>query len=239
MTDYICNFYRSVSFDEVTLCKALSALDDIHQGFFPLTFWRDSREKLTVERAADFSRQAIPSEYFIEPGVARIPFDAANGAAIVFTESEMPILSPPGLDIEFNEATINANAWSVPTFFALFKAIAMSFEPKHGHLADIEELTRPDHDGVRFSIDINRVPISLHWINYFGAEWVQRIGVERLDRLQGEVAAFERLDTGAILFALQEEPFREANPMHVATQQKFEAVLDLKSLHRAHPNVGF
>jgi hypothetical protein len=99
----------------------------------------------------------IPSEYNIEPGVARI-FDGANGAAVVFTESDAPALLPPALDIELNETTIDVNSWSVSTFFALFKVIAMAFEPAHGHLADIDELTRPAHDDVRLALTSAKSP---------------------------------------------------------------------------------
>lgn len=238
MTSYVCDFYRSSPFDEVTLLRTLSALNTAQQGFFPLTFWRSSLEKVLVACATDFNRQLIPSEYFIEPSVARIPFEAANGAEVVFTESDNPAISPPHLGIEFEETKAHLESWSTASFFALFKAIAATFDPEHGHLADIEELTRPEHDHVRFSIDINHVPISLHWINYFGERWVQRIGAERLKRLSEKVPAFEWLGSGAVLFALQEEPFRESDPKHVETQRMLEATLDLKKLHREHPNLG-
>src|SRR5688572_29612479 len=105
MMNYVCNFYRSSSFDEAIIRKTLSALDEVRQGFFPLAVWRGSRDKLIVERPDDFSRGVIPKEYFIESNVARIPFEGANGTEIVFTESSDPELSPPGLDIEFTERT--------------------------------------------------------------------------------------------------------------------------------------
>lgn len=236
MTDYVCNFYRSSSFDETVLIKVLSALSELEQGFFPLVFWRSSREKLIIEQPSDFSRQMVPVEYFIEPGIARIPFEAANGADVVFTESDNAMLSPPNLDIEFSEARTRLESWSVPSFFALFKAIATAFEPEHGHLADIEELTRPAHEAVRFDIDTNKVPTSLHWVNYFGTRWVQRIGADRLRLLSETVPAFEWLKNGAVLLALQQAPFRERNPLDVETQRVAEVALDLKKLHREYPN---
>ena len=238
MTDYVCSFFRSSSFSEETVIKTLIALFELRHDFFPLILWCGSRDRLLIEKPVDFERSSIPKEYYIDSGAARIPFEGANGTEIVFTESSVPQVAPPAFDIEFSGATSAIASWAAADFVSLIKVVVAAFEPEYGYVADVEEILRPEHDGVRFSIDTNRVPVSLHWINYFGPNWVRTIGDARLKRVSADVPLFEWLDTGAVLFVLQNDRFEEANPRHVAAQKHLETLLGLKELHREHQSNG-
>ncbi len=74
------------------------------------------------------------------------------------------------------------------------------------------------------------VPQIIHWYNYFGSDFVERLGgAEKL--LQAPIHLAERLEEG-ILWVLQPEPFDDANPEHRARQEAATEYLDLPTIHQ-------
>lgn len=62
--------------------------------------------------------------------------------------------------------------------------------------------------GKRFDLDIN-------WITYYGTEFLEIVGRERIERLKGNVAHYEELPDGGILVCVVDELFSSDNPEHI------------------------
>lgn len=224
---YTFGLYRnSQSFDEPSLRRILEALERLNVGFFPASFWAGQHEKLVLHRAEDYSREIIPDEYFIHPGFARIPFEAENGSEFAFEESNNPSIYPATFILQLSDQT--ANKWKLSGFLNCFRAIVESFSPSYGYVFDQDQIVREGYAERRFATDIKSVPIALFWINYYGRSWVSNIGTKRLEDLRQHVPAFDWLDDGSVLFAIQEEPYDENNEQHVEHQHELEARISFR-----------
>ena len=83
-----------------------------------------------------------------------------------------------------------------------------------------------------YSIDLTKVPAVIEWFNYFGPEWIERLGgVANL--LSAPVFRAEPVEElGGVVLILQEEPFDYTNPEHLHNRHLVEEYLDLPSLHQ-------
>ncbi|MEO8218937.1 MAG: hypothetical protein ABI718_17820 [Acidobacteriota bacterium] len=236
MTDYIASFYRGKeSPSQETILQTLHAIECSGKGFFPAYFWRSQNERLVLEHAQAYERTLIPAEFYIQPGVARIPFEGSNGTEFAFTESDEPSLYPATLVIKISSKSFSL---ALEDLVVMFKNIVKAFSPDYSYLYDQEQTDKRSNHRLKFDVDIYSVPMMLYWINYYGREWVRNIGQERLRKLSKHIPFFEWLEDGGVLFAIQTEPYEDRNPVHVANQQKLEKMLGLKELHAKYPNRG-
>ncbi len=84
-------------------------------------------------------------------------------------------------------------------------------------------------------VKTKEVPQIIHWYNYFGPAFVERLGgAEKL--LQAPIHLAERLEDG-ILWVLQPELFDDANPQHRARQEAASEYLDLPAIHQSYMKV--
>jgi hypothetical protein len=180
----------------------------------------------------------VPEGYYITPGVARVPLECTNGAALAFTQSENPRNLPANLVMELSDRTIASNGWSLRTLLEIFRAAIESFEPDYAVLYDEAHRDRPTYDQRMFDFDMRRVPLGLFWINYYGPEWARNVGVERLERLRPAVPVFEWLDNGGVLIAIQEASYDEGVALHRENQQRLEELLGLRQVQASFPNPG-
>jgi hypothetical protein len=239
MVEYLCGFYRGMtSFDEATLRATLEALHKLGLGFFPAGLWRSQEERLALKHPLAYERSLVPSEYYIDPGVARIPFEGANSVSFTFTESDKPSTYPASFLLEFTGETLAANRWNLDTLLALFRSVISSFNPDFGYVYDQEHADRPNYGERRFEFDSRRVPDALFWINYYGPEWAKNLGADRIERLRPSVASLEWLDNGGVLIAIQDAPYDEGNAAHREHQLELERVLGLEELQASFPNPG-
>ena len=81
------------------------------------------------------------------------------------------------------------------------------------------------------TIDRQKVPETIHWVNYFDNSIVDRIGRSLL--LSADVFLVEELTDG-VLLVLQSEPFDVANPIHLRRQQVINQYLHLPELQKKY-----
>ncbi len=239
VVQYACGFYRIVTpFDEVVMRNTLKALEDLGQGFFPATLWTTKDKKVVLKNAGQYDRSLIPAGYYMSPGLATLPLDAANGASFVFTETDDPQILPASLVLKFTDTTLAANGWRLETLVRLFKAVIASFDPDYAHLYDEAHGTRPSYTERMFDFDGRRVPAGLFWINYYGPEWARNLGADRLERLRPSVPSLDRLDNGGVLISIQDAPYDESNTAHREHQLELERQLGLEEVQASFPNPG-
>lgn len=81
-------------------------------------------------------------------------------------------------------------------------------------------------------VKAKEVPQIIHWYNYFGPAFIERLGgAEKL--LRAPIHLAERLEDG-ILWVLQPELFDDANPQHRARQEAASEYLDLPAIHQSY-----
>jgi len=231
---YFAGFYRTREpSTQEHIQTTLKALLNLQLGFFPLQFRKSRRETVSINRPEEFERSLIPKEFYIQGNTARIPFDAANGCYIHFTETTNPTVMPANFAIEFGPGLIEDGKMDTACLLTLFKNVVGAFGADHAYLFD-KKHHRKGYDEIRSELDLRKAPITLYWINYYGPEWVKNIGRSRLQSIAPDLSALEWLDNGGVLFAIQNEPYDELNPKHAERQKELERKFDLEGLHRQY-----
>ena len=90
-------------------------------------------------------------------------------------------------------------------------------------------------DKLRFSVDLAKVPDTIHWFNYFDAEMAERLGgnTKLLSAPAYHVAELE--SPPGIVLVLQREPFDFHNPAHRQRHEEVAKYLELQRLHDLYP----
>lgn len=234
---YSAMLYRvGEAFSESILKLTLESLHRSTADFFPLKLRVAPSSTIELQKPSDFSRKVVPPAFFIDKENARIPFEASNGADVCFTESTKPYLYPANMEIELPKRLVEA--WGLPRLILLVRGIVSAFRPDFGFVADTQQFFSQMDREKRLQVDINKVPLSIHWIEYFGREWVKNIGEERINRIERSVPLFEQMEDGAVLFAIQNEPYDDSSPSHVARRLMVENELGLRELHMEYPSPG-
>jgi hypothetical protein len=224
MVGYTCGFYRIITpFDEAVTRRTLKSLEDLGQGFFPATLWTATDKKVVLENAGRYDRSLIPAGYYVSPGIATLPLDAANGVSFVFTETDDPRILPGSLVLNFTDADLAANGWHLEGLVRLFKAVVASFGPDYAYLYDNVHGVRPSYTERMFDFDGRRLPNGLFWINYYGPEWARNIGRERLERLRRPVACSSGWTTAAC-WSRSSKPLTTKATANVACEREAEPV---------------
>jgi hypothetical protein len=239
MVSYVAGFYRNgESFDDETMRRTLIALHALSVGFFPASMGLSKERKATFHTPAEYKRSLVPEDYYISPGIARVPFECSNGIALAFTESSNPRNIPANLVMELSDRTVAENGWTLQALLEIFRAVVKSFGPDYALLYDEAHRDRPSYDERMFDFDMRRVPLGLFWINYYGPEWANGVGRDRIERLRNSVASLEWLDNGGVLIAIQDSPYDEGNATHRQHQLELERLLGLEEVQAGFPNPG-
>ncbi len=232
---YFAGFYRTREpSTQEHIQTTLKALLNLQLGFFPLQFRKSRRETVSINRPEEFERSLIPKEFYIQGNTARIPFDAANGCYIHFTETTNPTVMPANFAIEFGPGLIEDGKMDTACLLILFRNVIAAFGPDDAYLCDRKHRNRKGYSDTRSGFDIREAPLTLFWINYYGPQWVKNIGKNRLQSIAPYLSALEWLDNGGVLFAIQNEPYDELNPKHAERQKELERKFDLEGLHRQY-----
>lgn len=235
---YICSLYRSdVSFTEPDILKTLTALEAIDLGFFPARIVASKKKSIEVPQPTAFARSLVPKAFYIDAGCARIPFEGANGLEFVFTESSAPHLYPATFSIEFTGDDLERLRWNASTLRGLMSATVDGFEADYGFVLDEDQIATEEYGERRLLVSSRDVPVAMHWINYFGREWADRIGVRRLQALKPEFGVDCRAN-GGVIVTIQEKPFDYLNPTDRLRQGSAEDAVGLRDLQRRFANRG-
>ena len=236
---YTLGFYRVTEpvTNEVER-ETLTALDRLEEGFFPAGMWLSRDRKLVLADAGSYSRDLIPTEYFVSPGVATLPLEPKNGTRITFTESDEPDLYPASLVIECSLETMTANGWGADRLLRILRETVGSFHPDYAYLYADAHRGRDSYRKRMFAFDLRQVPIGVFWMNYYGPQWVKNLGAETIEKIKASVPLFEALEEGGVLFAIQEEPYQEEIAAHREHQSRLETELGLAQIQDRFPNSG-
>lgn len=235
---YVCSLYRSrVSFTESDVVRTLGALETTNLGFFPARIVVSKKKVIEVPRPNAFARSLVPKVFYIDAECARIPFEGANGLEFVFTESSKPHLYPGTFSIEFTGDDLARVGWDASTLRQLIRAAVDGFDPDYGFVLDEDQIATETYGERRLLVSSRDVPVALHWINYFGREWADRIGARRLHVLESEFGV-ERLANGGVIVTIQENPFDYQNPADRVRQDYAEDAIGLPDLQRQFVNRG-
>jgi hypothetical protein len=175
--------------------------------------------------------------------------DKQDGALDLFLESPIGISSSLTLDYpqyvrDFDVLTISLDAEHLideeeflgsGNVYALFAECISLFQPFWASVADEELITAETFGKVHLTVDVTKVPGTIHWFNYFSDKIVQRLGGR--EKLQSApVFQVQECDNppGMILI-LQQEPFDYFNPEHRRRHEKIAQYLDLDRLHKLYP----
>ena len=240
MREYACGFYRRREpFGEGEVQGALRALNELPMRFFPMSMWVSKDQKIGLSGPDALRREHVPAEYDISPGQAHIPLDCANGAELVFTESNQPTLVLASAVITFTDQVLRESRWTLQDLAALMRGVVPVFQPDVAELWDHAHRGRSSYQERMFDFDWRRIPLGLYWLNYYSRDWVANIGERRLRELSKHVPLAEWLPDGGVLIGIQEEPYDESNPVHRERQLFLEQkVFDLPGLQALFPNPG-
>lgn len=150
--------------------------------------------------------------------------------------------------INFPSRTPIVDVISPQTLYGLFQEVVMVTNPywgcirnfanddrHHGILNPVkqysaEELMEAGYHLVK--VDDKKVPHLIHWVNYFGPRFVERLG-GRDKLLSGPVWTSEEVSKfGRIIWILQQEPFDDNNLIHRRRQEEAIEYLDLFGIHK-------
>lgn len=134
-------------------------------------------------------------------------------------DSEHLLGSSPAFDFD----QLKDLFWYCLHLFAPFYA----FNDKSGEIND-----SPEYYKIWQAIETNKVPVAIHWFNYFGPDWVERFGgLEKL--LAAPVFQVEPVEElGGVVLILQQEPFDYTNADHFENRRRAEEYLELPRLHQ-------
>jgi hypothetical protein len=125
--------------------------------------------------------------------------------------------------------------FSFEQLHALFVESLDIFHPFWATTYDKETIMTDKINKLRFSVDLRKVPDTIYWFNYFGAEMVERLGGKA--KLLGAPAysVAESESPSGIVLILQREPFNFHNPTHRQRQEEVVKYLQLERLHDLYP----
>lgn len=124
-------------------------------------------------------------------------------------------------------------AFDFGRLYELFGYCLHLFKPYYGWLEKgVEGDYETAYTEIFNSIDIHKVPVAVHWFNYFSPQWAERLGgLEKL--LAAPAFLAEPAEAlGGIVLILQEEPFDYKNPDHLRNRHRIEDYLNLRHLQQ-------
>jgi hypothetical protein len=124
--------------------------------------------------------------------------------------------------------------FSYESLEALFLKSIRLFRPFWARVAD-KELTRTDVGRIYLSVDVTKVPATVHWFNFFDRGMVERLGGR--EKLLGAPAyrVTELDEPAGLLLILQREPFDHHHPEHRQRLAAITDYLDLPQLQARYP----
>jgi hypothetical protein len=138
-------------------------------------------------------------------------------------------------DIRFNwEHTNDTGApLAFDRLLSLFCKLVATAQPEHAEVTTYPPITETWYEDIRVSVDLTKVPITIQWLNFFNAEWIERLGGEKKFR---NVPVGEVIDMpSGIVFVIQHDPFTYGNPEHVERQKELHKYFGLVELHKKYP----
>lgn len=204
-----------------------NALRLIHASLpeiYPLSIPIGQGHAVNLPSPESFSRASLPNSIVDESPVF-LSFRSHAGIRIDVSENEGASLRPGVLlmTIPHVSQVAHPGLWD-------FIAGALQVNAQTAVAGDAE-LFREMHRRA-LAVPSARAPLAVCWLNYWCPEWVSRLTADELSSLRAAATRIETLPNGALVFALQDEPYESDNPFHRRRREHVEAVLHLESIQR-------
>lgn len=122
----------------------------------------------------------------------------------------------------------------------LFRDLAVAYNPFWGCVQNAENVDRlllttdPSRRYPKSKVDTSKVPQLIHWFNYFGPAFIERLG-GREHLSAGPVWRVEEIESlSGIIWILQQDPLDAYNSEHLARQQDAMRYLRLPEIHKQY-----
>jgi hypothetical protein len=125
--------------------------------------------------------------------------------------------------------------FSFERIYTLFTASLDVFQPFWARIYDKEQIITDTNSNLRLSIDLKKVPDTIHWFNYFDVETVERLGGKTNLLSAPAYLVVESENPPGIVLILQREPFDFHNPAHRQRQEEVVKYLQLERLYDLYP----
>jgi hypothetical protein len=119
--------------------------------------------------------------------------------------------------------------------YSLFVELISLFEPFWARITDEELITADGFGKIHLSVDVTKVPATIHWFNYFDDEIADRLGGREKLRSAPVYQVKEWENPPGIILVLQREPFDFHNQEHRQRHAEVTRYLDLDRLQSLYP----
>lgn len=119
--------------------------------------------------------------------------------------------------------------------YTLFTECIKLFQPFWARLADAELMKLTAVGQLNVSVDLTKVPDTIHWLNFYSEELVGRLGGRAVLTAAPAYETREWNDPPGMLLVLQREPFDCHDPEHLARHDRINKYLGIRNLHALYP----
>jgi hypothetical protein len=115
-----------------------------------------------------------------------------------------------------------------------FSGLIKIFQPFWGAIVDKDQISSEYYQELRRSVNSEKIPASMHWINYVNESIANRLGgIQLLE--EAPIQDFITLNSPkGIIVVLQKEPFDLNNSEHLEHLEKLHKYLGMKNLRQIH-----
>ncbi|MEM2126578.1 MAG: hypothetical protein QXQ53_09320 [Candidatus Methanosuratincola sp.] len=121
------------------------------------------------------------------------------------------------------------------SLYALFTESTRLFRPFWARVRDLDQIITDRIGNLHLSVDLTKVPDTIHWLNFFDERMVERLGGKEKLLAAPAYEVREWADPPGILLVLQREPFDYHAPEHRRRQEEIVKYLELEWLHTLYP----
>jgi len=183
------------------------------------------RKEVLIEKTARFDLSLIPKA-FQRYSTIYLPLDGDNGTTLEFTLSlkkEDVINFGHAFLFFFMREHIEQGILSIAVLKQIIAEVSALLNPSGIKVSHFYPRNIQPYQSSRRPKVYHGVKLELEWFSYYSPADLSIIGRERFDNLR---TCYEKYDfMGGIMIILQEEPFDERNPKHIARRLQAEKEL--------------
>jgi len=181
-----------------------------------------------------------------ELGMSFVLWPEPPAVRVYFSVGNMDLDSDNTLRVHYSTRRPLLELVPGATLRRMFIGCVQGFTPYWGCIKNLDNVDRLNGQQFRNrrgkwprergpKVDERLVPKHVHWFNYFGPEFVERLGGASF-LLDGPVAEASSVpEVGGVVWILQDEPFDDNNAEHLARQQRAAEYLRLADVHKRYP----
>jgi len=221
--DYALSIGSKNSGLTIRVIPEILSCPSLEQVIFPAKLELSAHKEVWFASPQEFKVEMIPKA-FRKRNATYVWLDTENGLTLhIEFRKQIDLWSGHSFILEFNQTHVKQGTLSVAKLKGIISEVSSTFRS-----IDSIDVTSPRKyigDGpsnVRPKV-YHDVVLELDWFTYYSPADLSIIGRERFDNLR---TCYEKYDfMGGIMIILQEEPFDERNPEHIARRLQAEKEL--------------